>query len=184
MNIVSEKTFFFFNLRVVSTRLTLLPPDPPPFSLSLSSANIITGDNGQIISYLIGDATRENEMTTQTEPPEVEPPAARFSVVMNDDGTTTTDITEWWPNGTPFDNMTFNVGDTVVFRWSEGFTHNVIIHPTGTCTESDGDIFLGNEFPVTYTFTETDKDTGSITFACDVSGLFCCGSFCFFLLCC
>ena len=45
--------------------------------------------------------------------------------------------------------------------------HNVLIHPSGDCTE-DGATLVGETSPATYTVTDADVASGSITFACDV----------------
>ena len=108
----------------------------------------------EIISYLVGDAKRE----VLPLPP----------VVDDDNATTIIEMNTWWPIGTPFADMMADVNDTVVFSWTAGFDHNVYLHPTGTCNETDA-IFVGDAFPVLYTFTPQDKAAGSITFACDVS---------------
>ena len=45
--------------------------------------------------------------------------------------------------------------------------HNVFVHPSGDCTE-DGATLVGDTSPATYTVTDADVASGSITFACDV----------------
>jgi plastocyanin len=57
-----------------------------------------------------------------------------------------------------------NVGDTITFEWNIG--HNVYIHPTMDC-ELDGEIFVGEISPTSYTFTEADGGT-DMFFACDI----------------
>lgn len=62
------------------------------------------------------------------------------------------------------DEATASVGDIVKFDWDD--THNVYIHPTGSCDET-GAIFIGEQPGASYTFTA--EDAGSdIYFACDV----------------
>jgi NADH:ubiquinone oxidoreductase subunit 3 (subunit A) len=60
-------------------------------------------------------------------------------------------------------DRTASVGDTVVFSWTG--THNVYIHPSGTCDET-GRVEVGSVSPSSYMF----NDVGTVTFACDVFG--------------
>ena len=46
--------------------------------------------------------------------------------------------------------------------------HNVFVHPSGDCTE-DGATLVGDTSPATYTVTDADVASGSITFACDIA---------------
>jgi len=91
-----------------------------------------------------------------------EPPASSLTSSM-----TSRIITIDWtiPSGLKLPDMNANAGDTVVFEWS--FTHNVYIHPTGTCS-NDRSVLVGNDSPATYTFTEEDVTNGEVTFACDI----------------
>jgi len=67
-----------------------------------------------------------------------------------------------------YDDMTANVGDTITFNWS--FTHNVYIHPSGTCNENGSRILQGGiSSGATYTFTEADAGT-EVVFACQIFG--------------
>lgn len=72
---------------------------------------------------------------------------------------------EWYvPNsGQVLPDMTAEVGDRAVFEW--GSTHNVLIHPTGDCTE-DGAIPVGAETGASYRFTA--EDIGDVVFSCDI----------------
>jgi hypothetical protein len=57
--------------------------------------------------------------------------------------------------------FTASVGDTVTFSW--GGTHNVFLHPTGTC-DATGATVVGSSSGAVYTFAAA----GSFTFACEV----------------
>jgi hypothetical protein len=57
--------------------------------------------------------------------------------------------------------FTASIGDTVTFSW--GGTHNVFLHPTGTC-DAAGATEVGSRSGVVYMFTAA----GSFTFACEV----------------
>jgi len=63
-------------------------------------------------------------------------------------------------NGTGDDDVIV-VGDTVTFTWPG--QHNVVIHPSGTCDDTDG-AYLGSTSPLQYTF----EKEGVYTFSCDV----------------
>ena len=159
--------------------------------------------NGQIISFLVGNAVREAEGTDPPTDPASEPPtdpatdpatapptdpepatnatesptdgatnATEPPTMMEDMMGVTHEMNTWWPMGKPFENVMANVGDSVVFRWSEGFEHNVYIHPSNNCDDTDA-IWIGDEFPVMYTFTEEDYARGVITFACQVRFFVC-----------
>jgi len=58
-------------------------------------------------------------------------------------------------------NSVIQVGDTLTFTWTG--QHNVVIHPSGNCDDTDG-TYLGSTSPLQYTFEEE----GVYTFACDV----------------
>jgi len=66
-----------------------------------------------------------------------------------------------------YDDATAKVGDTVTFDFS-GTDHNVFIHPSGSCDETDA-IEVGTSGPVSYTFVEADAGK-DMFFACDVGG--------------
>lgn len=68
----------------------------------------------------------------------------------------------WSPR--PYDDQTANVGDIVQFSWVG--THNVHIHPTGTCDET-GAILVGDQTGTSYVFADDDAGT-DIYFACDI----------------
>merc|ERR1712238_472149 len=55
----------------------------------------------------------------------------------------------------PYADRNANVGDTVEFTWVAG-THNLYVHPSGTCN-LDGSVLLADE-----------AAAGTVTFACDV----------------
>lgn len=77
----------------------------------------------------------------------------------------------------PYDGpqeFTANVGDTMVFRWTQSI-HNVNIHPTMDCT-LDGRIEVGTQPGTEYTFVEADgsPEGNDMFFACDIgSGAHC-----------
>mmetsp|Transcript_10895 Transcript_10895/g.26191 ORF Transcript_10895/g.26191 Transcript_10895/m.26191 type:complete len:248 (-) Transcript_10895:315-1058(-) len=77
----------------------------------------------------------------------------------------------------PYDGpqeFTANVGDTMVFRWTQSI-HNVYIHPTMDCT-LDGRIEVGTQPGTEYTFVEADgsPEGTDMFFACDIgSGAHC-----------
>ena len=73
------------------------------------------------------------------------------------------------------------VGDTIEFVWPNDQTHNVYIHPSGTCSDTVGAIRVGPLFGASpenfasYVFTEDDLGgaaSKNIFFACDI-GLHC-----------
>ena len=71
---------------------------------------------------------------------------------------------DWFiPAGDSFPPMTVNVGDTIIFNWAG--LHNVVIHPTGDCSEA-GAISVGTQSGASYTFT--DADVGDLEFVCDI----------------
>lgn len=61
-----------------------------------------------------------------------------------------------------------SVGDTMIFRWAQGF-HNVYIHPTMNCT-LDGRIEVGAQPGTTYIFNEADgsPEGTDMFFSCDI----------------
>jgi len=69
-------------------------------------------------------------------------------------------------NFQPYPGMAVNVGDTLTFNWNGG-VHDVWIYPSGTC-DSSGAYLIGSSSGTTYTFTEEDADTETITFVCDI----------------
>uniref|UniRef100_A0A6S8YB97 Phytocyanin domain-containing protein n=1 Tax=Ditylum brightwellii TaxID=49249 RepID=A0A6S8YB97_9STRA len=73
-----------------------------------------------------------------------------------------------------YKDLPAKVGDSVRFEFTNN--HNVYIHPSGTCDETDSvalDIMSGSAFnTASYTFVE--DDVGAKTFACQVSSH--CGS--------
>ena len=73
------------------------------------------------------------------------------------------DIELAWAIGS-YPDETAQVGDTITFTWDSG--HNVHIHPTGSCDETDA-IEVGVESPAVYTVTDADAGQ-SLFFACDV----------------
>ena len=65
-----------------------------------------------------------------------------------------------------YPDMDANVGDTIIFSWSEGMITDVFIHPTGTCEEDEA-ILVGYTSGSSYTFQ--DEDNGKeLFFAADV----------------
>lgn len=66
----------------------------------------------------------------------------------------------------PFAPVDMIVGDSITFTMGPG--HNVFIHPSGSCDQTDS-IFVGDE-TVTYTFKPEDgsPDGKAMFFACDV----------------
>ena len=66
-----------------------------------------------------------------------------------------------------YPDTTAQVGDTITFTWSS--THNVNIHPSGTCDDSTGAILVGETSPVTYTFTANDANK-DLFFICGIPG--------------
>ena len=66
-----------------------------------------------------------------------------------------------------YEDETVQVGDKVVFSWTETIPHNVYIHPTGNC-DQDGRIFVGNDLEGTYSFLA--DDVGEMVFVCDIPG--------------
>ena len=78
-----------------------------------------------------------------------------------------------WFMGSTYAPMTANVGDTVNFWWDPGQPavqghgdHDVQIHPSGSCDDTDA-IYIGADAAGTpYTFNEAD--VGEVTFACDM----------------
>ena len=84
--------------------------------------------------------------------------------VLSNNNPTTIEMAWFVPPSGSFPPMTVNVGDTIVFNWG-GF-HNVYIHPTGDCTETDR-IQVGVTSGASYTFTEAD--VGDLEFACDIA---------------
>jgi hypothetical protein len=69
--------------------------------------------------------------------------------------------------GTPYPSMNVNVGDSLMFYWSQG-AHDVWIYPSGTC-DPTGAIQVGSmeDNPTTYTFREGEEGA-TITFACNI----------------
>ncbi|KAG7348740.1 hypothetical protein IV203_011337 [Nitzschia inconspicua] len=74
-------------------------------------------------------------------------------------------------NELPYPSMTAMVGDTLTFRWTEG-VHDVHIHPSHTCDDTEGSIEIAStdDNPTTYTFVEADgSPDGTVhTFVCQV----------------
>jgi plastocyanin len=68
-------------------------------------------------------------------------------------------------NFQPYPTMVVNVDDTLTFNWNSG-THDVWIHPTGTCNNA-GAVNIGSSSGTTYTFTENDAGE-TLTFVCDI----------------
>jgi len=65
-----------------------------------------------------------------------------------------------------YEDETAMVGDTIQFNYDP--FHNVYIHPSGSCDQSDS-LEIGQTSGTTYTFTE--EDAGSdVYFACQISG--------------
>jgi len=70
-------------------------------------------------------------------------------------------------NGGPLPPITnVRVGDTLRFEWSR--THEVWIHPSGTCDQRSR-ISVGFQSGATYVIQDSDAGT-TLTFACDVGG--------------
>lgn len=64
-------------------------------------------------------------------------------------------------------NLVATVGTTIMFSWSG--THNVYIHPSGTCDEN-GAIPVADGSVTSGSYTFTDSDVGkNIYFACDIA---------------
>ncbi|KAG7354366.1 hypothetical protein IV203_003722 [Nitzschia inconspicua] len=82
--------------------------------------------------------------------------------------TATTQNLDWLVPGDlqPFAPVNMNVGDSITFLMGGG--HNVYIHPSGSCDQTDR-VFVGDE-TVTYTFKPDDgSPEGKVMFfACDV----------------
>ena len=68
---------------------------------------------------------------------------------------------DWAVRDYTADVFTASVGDTATFNWFG--THNVFLHPTGTC-DAAGATEVGSTSGAVYTFTAA----GSFTFACEV----------------
>jgi len=62
-------------------------------------------------------------------------------------------------------SMNAIVGDTIIFKWSEGI-FDVFIHPSGNCEEDEA-ILIGYTSGSSYTFKEDDSGK-ELFFACDV----------------
>lgn len=65
-----------------------------------------------------------------------------------------------------YEPRTVSVGDTLTFVWPLTATHNVYLHPSGTCDVTDS-VEVGVAPGASYTFVEADEDQ-QLTFACDV----------------
>ena len=63
---------------------------------------------------------------------------------------------------TTYSDETASIGDAVTFTWTGN--HDVYLHSSGGCTESDDDTLVGSSSPATYTFDAA----GDYTFACEV----------------
>merc|ERR1711957_821311 len=73
------------------------------------------------------------------------------------------------PDGDALTPLSVSVGDSLTFTWSSGY-HNVLIHPTGTCEETDAKEVAGaSAAPGAVTYDFTEEDVGTVTFACDIS---------------
>lgn len=80
-------------------------------------------------------------------------------------------VIEWSvpSNGEPLPAKTAEVGDVVRFDWKWKGAHNVYVHPSGDCNETDA-VLVGDESVTTAAYTFTEKDAGKdVVFACDVS---------------
>eukprot|EP00588_Corethron_pennatum_P006879 CAMPEP_0194287554 /NCGR_PEP_ID=MMETSP0169-20130528/34990_1 /TAXON_ID=218684 /ORGANISM="Corethron pennatum, Strain L29A3" /LENGTH=207 /DNA_ID=CAMNT_0039034291 /DNA_START=108 /DNA_END=728 /DNA_ORIENTATION=- len=71
------------------------------------------------------------------------------------------------PDSDALTPLSASVGDSLTFTWS-GRTHNVLIHPRGTCEETDAKEVAGAGASGDVTYEFTDEDVGTVTFACDV----------------
>eukprot|EP00548_Thalassiothrix_antarctica_P011827 CAMPEP_0194158942 /NCGR_PEP_ID=MMETSP0152-20130528/77558_1 /TAXON_ID=1049557 /ORGANISM="Thalassiothrix antarctica, Strain L6-D1" /LENGTH=533 /DNA_ID=CAMNT_0038868459 /DNA_START=113 /DNA_END=1711 /DNA_ORIENTATION=+ len=88
--------------------------------------------------------------------------SAPVSLASADDA----DIVLDWIIKPSYEDETAMVGDTIRFNWAG--VHNVFIHPSGSCDQSDS-LEIGQTSGTTYTFTE--EDAGSdVYFACQISG--------------
>ena len=66
----------------------------------------------------------------------------------------------------PFPPIEANVGDTIKFLVNPG--HDVFIHPSSTCDDETGAVFVGNaSVPAEYTFQDADAGT-TMMFICGV----------------
>jgi len=73
---------------------------------------------------------------------------------------------EWQLNpNPPLERRYFQEGETIVFEWA-GF-HNVFLHPSGTCSETDAEVVGATSTGGTATYTFPNP--GIYWFACDVS---------------
>ena len=72
--------------------------------------------------------------------------------------------------GSPFDDVGgVQVGDTIKFSWTEGFNHNVVIHPSGTCDVTDSIFIGGGTTPAIVEYVVPEEYNNTIlTFACQV----------------
>jgi len=65
--------------------------------------------------------------------------------------------------------LSVSVGDSLTFSWTN--YHNVYIHSSGTCDQTEAILVGGpDDSPVTHTFRAVD--VGTVFFACDVSTVF------------
>eukprot|EP00588_Corethron_pennatum_P020657 CAMPEP_0194313516 /NCGR_PEP_ID=MMETSP0171-20130528/10399_1 /TAXON_ID=218684 /ORGANISM="Corethron pennatum, Strain L29A3" /LENGTH=198 /DNA_ID=CAMNT_0039068525 /DNA_START=39 /DNA_END=635 /DNA_ORIENTATION=+ len=71
------------------------------------------------------------------------------------------------PDGTALAPLSFSVGDSLTFTWS-GRTHNVFVHPSGTCEETSATEVAGTGAAGDVRYDFTAEDVGTVTFACDV----------------
>lgn len=94
-------------------------------------------------------------------------PVAAFLVLVGLSAVAAAETTTLAWSVQSYDAETANVGDKVTFDFS-GSGHNVFIHPSGDCDDTDA-IEVGTSGPVTYTFTEDDAGK-DLVFACEVQG--------------
>ena len=92
---------------------------------------------------------------------------SRFSNLVNAGGSPSVIVGPGlWKYGTALAPIEASVGTSIQFAWSG--THNVYIHPSGTCDET-GAVLVADASVTSGTYTFTEDDAGKvITFACDI----------------
>mmetsp|Transcript_49100 Transcript_49100/g.95975 ORF Transcript_49100/g.95975 Transcript_49100/m.95975 type:complete len:179 (+) Transcript_49100:88-624(+) len=88
-----------------------------------------------------------------------------LSLLPSASAATAFDVNWVIPDGDALTPLSVTVGDTLTFTWT-GY-HNVYIHPSGTCKETDRrEVGSAEDSGIAYEFTA--EDLGTVTFACDV----------------
>ena len=146
------------------------------YSLKPFGVVFTVGINGQIVRFILDESVVVDPLPTNAPTMDVPSEVGDFGKII--------ELNTWWPQGMPFDDMSASVGDTIVFSWSEGFTHNVYISLDGTCdgaievsatdggNMTDGNMtmmstLIGDVSPVSYTIG-ADYAGETITFICTV----------------